>query len=183
MKTTDQLSRDHQAILRSLEILKSAATAWQSEYAGSAEDCRSLIEFLKTFADSCHHGKEERVLFPKLTDAGMPTAGGPLGVILDEHEQGRELIRAMERALATGSAADFAHHANRYAQLLEQHIAKEDNILFPKAGDVLTHEDDEALLRRFDEIEHEMGDETHERFHKMLDMLEWRYLSKPSKAS
>jgi hypothetical protein len=38
-------------------------------------------------------------------------------------------------------------------------------------------------MRRFDEIEHEMGKETHERFHRMLDQLAARYLSKPAKAS
>jgi hypothetical protein len=55
--------------------------------------------------------------------------------------------------------------------------------IIAKAEDVLTREDDEALHRRFDEIEHEMGAETHERFHHMLETLASRYLPKPAKAS
>ena len=90
------------------------------------------------------HGKEEKVLFPKLMQAGIPMNGGPLGVMLYEHEQGRQLVRNMEQALDDKHFADFALYANRYAHLLEDHIAKEDNVLFAKAEKVLTSEDDEA---------------------------------------
>jgi hemerythrin-like domain-containing protein len=104
--------------------------------------------------------------------------------MLYEHDQARQLIREMEQALEDRHPTEFALRANRYAQLLEEdHIAKEDNILFPKAEDVLTNEDDEALLQRFDEIESEMNKDTHERLHYMLDTLASHYLSKPSKAS
>jgi hemerythrin-like domain-containing protein len=179
MKTTDQLSRDHQAILRGLGILKSAAASWRRGQAGAADDCRDLLDFLKTFADRCHHGKEEKVLFPKLMQAGIPMDGGPLPVMLYEHDQGRQLIRNMEQAMDTNEASDFAFYANRYARLLEDHMAKEDNILFVKAEDVLTDEDDAALLLRFEEIEREMGEGTHDRLHRMLDSLGSRYLSPP----
>jgi len=96
MKTTDQLSREHQAILRGLDLLKAAAASWRKYQAGAAEDCRALVEFFKTFADHCHHGKEEQVLFPKLMQAGITIHGRTLGVMLQEHEQGRDLIRGME---------------------------------------------------------------------------------------
>jgi hemerythrin-like domain-containing protein len=142
-----------------------------------------LLDFLKTFADRCHHGKEEKVLFPKLMQAGIPMNGGPLGVMFYEHEQGRQFLREMEQALADGQPAEFALSANRYAQLLEDHMAKEDNILFAKAEDVLTSEDDEALFERFNEIENELSEETHERFHHMLDTLASHYLPGPAKAS
>ena len=99
--------------------------------------------------------------------------------MLYEHDQARQLIRGMEQALEDRHPAEFALRANRYAQLLEDHIAKEDNILFPKAEDFLTNEDDEALLHRFDEIESEMNEDTH----YMLDTLASHYLSKASKAS
>jgi hemerythrin-like domain-containing protein len=183
MKTTSQLSEDHQEILRALAVLKPAAAAWRKDPRRTDEDCRMLLDFLKTFADRCHHGKEEKVLFPKLMQAGIPMNGGPLGVMFYEHEQGRQFLREMEQALADGQPAEFALSANRYAQLLEDHMAKEDNILFAKAEDVLTSEDDEALFERFNEIENELSEETHERFHHMLDTLASHYLPGPAKAS
>jgi hemerythrin-like domain-containing protein len=49
--------------------------------------------------------------------------------------------------------------------LLQDHIAKEEDILFARAEDVLSVEDDDELLRRFGDIEKDMGENTHERFH------------------
>ncbi len=183
MKCTEQLSRDHRAILKALEILRTTALGWRLKYAGAQEDCAALLGFLRIFADRCHHGKEEKALFPKLMQAGMAVEGGPLGVMLYEHDRGRELVRNMAQALDDAHADDFELYAGRYAQLLEDHIAKEDNILFVKAEDILSAEDDEAILRQFDEIEHEMGEDTHERFHRMLSTLAGRYQVVAARAS
>lgn len=176
MKITSQLSHDHQAILRSLEILKAAAVSWKNDPLGNDEDCRTLLDFFKTFADRCHHRKEEDVLFPKLVALGIPVDGDPLGVMLYEHDQARLLIRAMEEAADNRHPGDFALFAERYADLLEGHIAREDNILFRRADTLLTAADDESLLRRFDDIEREMGADTHEKFHRILHTLASRYL-------
>jgi hemerythrin-like domain-containing protein len=184
MKSTEQLSREHRAILRALDLLASAAASWRSDPAnGALEDCGALLDFFKTFADRCHHGKEERVLFPKLMEAGIRVEDGPLGVMLYEHDKGRQLIRSMDEALTNAHPVDFSFYANQYTQLLKDHIAKEDNILFSRAEWILTDKDDEALLRRFDEIEREMGEGTHERFHHLLDKLAARYLSRTAKVS
>jgi len=183
MRITEQLSRDHQTILRSLNILKFAAASWQKYEPGAAEDCRALLEFLQIFADRCHHGKEERVLFPSLAKAGIPVDGGPIGVMLHEHDEGRMLVRGMQQALDGVKPSDFALYAARYIELLEAHIMKEDNILFPRAEDFLTFEDDEALLHRFEEVEQEMGTETHEKFDQLLYTLASKYISKPARAS
>jgi hemerythrin-like domain-containing protein len=89
----------------------------------------------------------------------------------------------MEHALAQNAVDDFALYVNRYSRLLTEHIDKEDYILFPKALDILTAGDDVAMLKRFDDIENEMGKGTHERFHRMLEELGARYLSKPAQAA
>jgi len=183
MKITQQLSDEHQTILRAINILKAAAASWKQYQAGAAEDCRALLEFFKIFADQCHHSKEERVLFLKLVQVGVPVDGGPIGVMLHEHDEGRQFIRGMEQALDGVRPNDFELYANRYAELLQNHIAKEDGILFPKADELLSIEDDEVMSRRFEAIEAEMGPQTHERFHELLLTLASRYLVKPAKAS
>jgi len=95
--------------------------------------------------------------------------------MVHEHDEGR----SMEAALDERHPSDFALYADHYVQLLQDHIAKEDNILFAKAETVLTVEDDEALFARFNQIEQEMGEETPERFHRLVDTLASRYLSIP----
>jgi len=179
MKTTTQLSHEHRAILRGLEILEAVSTRWKKDPLVPDNDCRNVLEFFRTFADRCHHAKEEKVLFPKLSELGIPIEGGPLGVMLHEHDDLRLLLRGMQQALEATHPGDFALYADRYIRLLRDHIAKEDNVLFVQAENVLTTNDDEALLDGFDEIEREMGEETHERYHRMLDGLSARYLVHP----
>ena len=57
------------------------------------------IIFFRLFADACHHGKEEDLLFTELEAQGMPRDAGPIAVMLDEHAQGRALVRTMAAAL------------------------------------------------------------------------------------
>ena len=61
--------------------------------------------FIKGFVDGCHHKKEEGALFPAMQAAGIPGEGGPVGVMLTEHEEGRQLTSLM-RAAAEKLAAD-----------------------------------------------------------------------------
>ena len=69
----------------------------------------NLQEFFRLFADQCHHGKEEELLFPLLEQKGIPRTGGPIGVTLHEHEEGRALVRQMGDAVeATKSEPERA---------------------------------------------------------------------------
>jgi hemerythrin-like domain-containing protein len=52
------------------------------------------------------------------------------------------------------------------------HIWKEDYLLFPLAGRLLTLEDQQALAGKFEEVEHELGHEVHERFEELAAKLE-----------
>jgi hemerythrin-like domain-containing protein len=136
------------------------------------------VDFLRGFADRCHHHKEEQLLFPALAEKGVPTEGGPIAVMLHEHDQGRAHIRAMGAALERYQAGDrkavqdLAAAATGYTQLLRAHIWKEDNVLFQMANQALSAEEQQALAAEFDRVELEvMGAGTHERYHQMLDSL------------
>jgi hemerythrin-like domain-containing protein len=93
MKTpTDMLRDEHALILRALKSLEAAVerlAADQSLPGGWWDD---MLAWLRTFADRHHHGKEEDVLFPAMIKAGVPSRGGPIDVMLDEHADGRALI-------------------------------------------------------------------------------------------
>lgn len=105
--------------------------------------------------------------------------GGLLGVMLDEHEQGRTAVRAMAEDLTRvhagvrGAVADFAAFARRYKTLLEAHLTKENEVLFPLAERVLSPAVKEKLIAAFDEIERdEMGPGTHGRYYAMIEEME-----------
>ena len=75
------------------------------------------------------------------------------------------------------AAVDFTRSARDYISLLNQHIDKENNVLFPIAEKQLSEGKLAELLKGFEMIEAEkIGVGKHEEFHKMIDQLESVYL-------
>ena len=143
----------------------------------NVEALRTPLRFFRDFADKCHHGKEENSLFPRLEASGIPREGGPIGVMLVEHELGRGYIKAMNEALNNLESEEarvaFVDNALSYIALLRDHIFKEDNVLFDMARAVLSEEDDRRLLEEFKEIELEkLGPGVHEELARSLDVVE-----------
>lgn len=130
------------------------------------------IDFIRNFADKCHHGKEEGILFKAMAEKGVPVEGGPIGVMLGDHEEGRRFIRAAREALDRNDLRAVADSLTRYTALLRQHIMKEDNVLYPMAERVLSEAELDDLAERFEAVEREeMGEGTHERYHGLAHSL------------
>ncbi len=178
------LRKEHDAILRMLEVTEEAARRLDAGEKIRTETLEGLLQFFRLFADQCHHGKEEDLLFPLLESRGMPRSGGPIGVMLHEHEQGRALTRQMVEATEAckrGERAEarWTDAARGYIALLRQHIDKENNILFVMAENMLTPEEQKQLAAEFDKVEIEkMGAGTHERLHASMDKLATELLAR-----
>ena len=105
MEATNILIDEHRVIERVLVVLESAASRLGSDQMVRPGFFIDAAEFIKGFADGCHHKKEEGVLFPAMEAAGVPRAGGPIGAMLADHEAGRVFTRNMRAAaerLASG---------------------------------------------------------------------------------
>ncbi len=171
------LLNEHEAILSALNILDRITSGIEAKNEVNSEDLIEFIDFLKEFADKCHHGKEEGLLFPAMVEAGIQQSGGPIGVMLDEHQEGRRLIKQMTEAL-TGevNTESLTQAARGYIFLLRNHINKENNILFPMAEKVLDQQKLGELYNGF--VEHEenvIGHGRHEELHAMLEELNEKY--------
>ncbi len=166
---TAVLRHEHEVILRALALLEKLGAELEGERPVDRKTLEWLVGFFKTFADRCHHGKEEQHLFPTLEQHGVPKQGGPLGVLLTEHEEGRALVRA----IATEEGRQAAEAIHHYVALLRGHIEKENEVLFPMAEDILSAEKQGALLLAFEKVEQEMGGaDLHERLETELVRLE-----------
>ncbi len=140
------------------------------------------IDVIRTFADKCHHGKEEDHLFAMLVAKGMPKDGGPVGQMLAEHVQGREFVKGMADNISgavtgnTEARQKFTLNAHGYVQLLRAHIQKEDGVLFPMADKMLSEEDQEQLMKAFEIVESDrMGKGTHEKYIGIVASLATKY--------
>ena len=136
MKATTLLKEEHEIIGRALRLLDALALRAASGQEVPRAAIDSVLDFLSEFADAHHHGKEEGILFPAMEEAGFPHDGGPVGVMLHEHQQGRALIAALREAAHPPDAV-FAQAARAYAGLLRQHIEKENHILFRLADQAI----------------------------------------------
>jgi len=183
MKATDELKKEHQGIELMLRIVGAISDKSARGEEISVQHLADILEFLTVFVDKCHHGKEEEFLFPALEAAGITRDGGPVGVMLYEHEQGRKLVAKLKGAAAvlrTGdqsAAAVIAETGNQYIALLTEHIAKENNVLFVMAEERLDGSQDEHLVESFETLERDrIGIGKHEEFHALLEQLHDIYL-------
>jgi hemerythrin-like domain-containing protein len=151
---TDVLRDEHRVILAALTTLDAAAGRLAAGRALPEGWWERIIAWLRAFADKNHHAKEESSLFPALVKAGVPAEGGPIAVMLDEHVQGRALILTMATAPAPAARARAAQD---YVRLLRDHIAKENDILWPLAEAVLDERARQAVAREFENVEAEQG--------------------------
>ena len=184
MKATEILMAEHEVITRVIEVLESAAAKLEKGEAVRPEFFIDAANFIKGFADGCHHVKEEQVLFKTMGDYGVPAQGGPVGVMLYEHEQGRTYTRGMREAaekLAAGDAGarrEVISNARGYAALLRQHIFKENNILFPMADQVIPESEHDTVYEGFENVEHEeTGEGVHEKYLALAEKLEKEVIS------
>ena len=186
MQPIKDLKIEHDAVRMTLRILDKICQ--QIEESGKIIDFQQLdqlLEFFQVFVDKCHHGKEEELLFPALEKVGVSNSGGPIEVLLNEHQQGREYVQTMKAALAQYTKGDrtvvneFVNSAKEYINLLNQHIDKENDVLFPLAEIHLSEQAQAKLWQGFEMIEtQKIGVGKHDEFHKMLDKLESVYLNR-----
>jgi hemerythrin-like domain-containing protein len=186
MNATKQLRDEHEGIKLMLGILERVTSVAESGQKLDLDHIERMLEFFRVFVDRCHHGKEEDLLFPELEKHGILKNGGPIGVMLSEHGQGRKTIQGMADDLAglhrgaPEAATLFRQNAIGYVSLLTQHIVKEENVLFTMADKVLSPQEDETLLQGFEKLEVErIGIGKHEEFHKLLYKLRDIYLKQP----
>jgi hemerythrin-like domain-containing protein len=182
MQPTEILMSEHRIIEVVLECLEKLSQAAIADKRLNREQAEAAVDFIKNFADKCHHAKEEGQLFPVMINKGLPAKGGPVGVMLAEHEQGRDLTKKMAdqiQAAAEGNEkaiADFDSYANMYVQLLRMHIHKENNILFPMADRLMSAEDNQALKKQFEVVEKEhIGQGIHEKYRAIALDLAKKY--------
>lgn len=176
-KAIDDLMHEHGAILEALQVLKGMAKRLDEGGAVEEGDISDILGFLKLFADRCHHGKEEELLFPALVKVGLSENEGLLSVLLSEHQRGRELLRVMETvSFPMLDPARFSSAVHGYNELLENHIRKENTLFFPMMQTLLTAHQFDEMAKAFDEFETSvMGEGRHEELHALLTKLRAHY--------
>jgi hemerythrin-like domain-containing protein len=179
---TKLLKEEHRSIRAALDFAERMTSRIERGEEISPEALARLMEFIHLFVERCHHAKEEKIFFPALERKGVSTWGGPLGVMLADHERARDLIQEMNEAAdaynpaVAKSGERWARLAWDYSGLMQEHFGKEEEVLFRMADSVLTPEEQAAIVADFQRLEEEsLGPGKHEELRaRMSDLASQR---------
>src|SRR3972149_11777112 len=106
MKTpTLDLIEEHSGIMLMLSVMKKVTEKLRAGEEVSEEHLNKILEFLTNFADKCHHGKEEDMLFPEMVK--NPANQGLVTELLDEHKTARVYIKNISAALVNYAPGNY----------------------------------------------------------------------------
>ena len=152
---TKNLENDHIYVIKLTDVMKAITHSEKPDI----NHIESVIDIIRNFADGLHHAKEEDLLFPALEKKGFSSHQGPVAVMLHEHAEGRNYVKVMAENLelfkkGNKASVDLLYqNMLGYAELLDSHITKENNILFRMADNVLSDAEQKNLLKEFESIE------------------------------
>jgi len=174
----DWLVAEHEMIERSMAVLKNCLDHIDASLKHPRQMLRA-IDFLLEFGDKVHNRKEEEFLFPLMQTRGVPVAGGPVGVMLQEHEMERDLLVWMAGQVSAHAKSqpdqrqEFCRKGYEYLKIRAEHIWKENDILYNLARKVLNQQDEADLLASFQDLnEATYGEDATEKFNRMLNEVE-----------
>lgn len=125
MEPIEELKAEHRAIEEMLAVLERVCDRLEAGITVDPDHLDQMLEFFKTFADTCHHGKEEDFLFPAMAAAGVPVEDGPIGPFIEEHEIGRRFVRSMSEELERYRSELLDEHGlgRRYVESMREAAA------------------------------------------------------------
>lgn len=147
MNSIELMIEEHKNIKRMLQVVRSACFRILQGETIFYEDFDEMIDFIRNYADSHHHGKEEKFLFKEMVDR-LGVVGSNLIThgMLVEHDYGRLYISELKSALERvkngdeESKLDIISNAVGYANHLNRHIIKEDSVVYTYADKNLPKE-------------------------------------------
>jgi hemerythrin-like domain-containing protein len=157
------LTHEHVYILKVVDALSVIGSDIEKGKVVEPELFPRIVQFMREFADKCHHAKEEAVLFPLMEEKGVPKTGCPLSALRAEHVKGRVLVGRLEQAAAspfTDSAearAEICTVIKEIAHLYHDHIWKEDAMVFPMTDNMFSEEEFASMADAFEKAESEYG--------------------------
>jgi hypothetical protein len=171
---SDLLMNDHQVTEKVFEAVERALAGPGHPAPGLLRDA---ARYFQEYVDGCHNKKEENHLFPLIEQRGIPRQGGPLAVMLMEHEQNRALLPPLTRIVDayvggdTGALGQLKALFGEYAALMKSHFWKENDILYPMARRVMTAADGQTVVAGIEATEASVGPETRAKYYGLADRI------------
>jgi hemerythrin-like domain-containing protein len=182
-----ELKHDHEAIESVVEAMSAAAERLQHGEELSHELVQEFSTFMHTFADACHHAKEEKYLFPLVEKKHIGDINLHLRRLEEEHLASRTLLSRFDQLSVAylskrpGARESLVQVMNEIAELYRRHIWEEDHVFLPLLEGTLTPVEQRWLRDKFSEVEWYIGLDVHRRYEVLADKV--RLLAEPSESA
>jgi hemerythrin-like domain-containing protein len=176
MQARGPLMIEHRLIERMISIIKNALVEIESTHKVDPVFVDTAVDFVRTYADRTHHGKEEDILFRDLDNRPLSADDRRLmQELIDEHVFGRQTTKALVEANTRyrkgdeSALADIADKLHTLIDFYPKHIQKEDRIFFPASRAYFTEDEDQAMLAEFWEFDRKM---IHDKYRSVVEGFE-----------
>ena len=176
MQARGPLMIEHRLIERMISIIKEALTQIESTQDVDPVFVDTAVDFIRTYADRTHHGKEEDILFRDLDKRELSAEDQRImQELIDEHAFGRQTTQALVEANTRyrngdkTALTDITSKLRTITEFYPKHIEKEDKVFFPSCKTYFTDEEDKAILSDFWEFDQKM---IHEKYKAVVEGLE-----------
>jgi hemerythrin-like domain-containing protein len=176
MQARAPLMIEHRLIERMIEIIKRILSQIEKEEIVDPVFVDTTIDFIRTYADRTHHGKEEDILFRELSKRDLSEEDQLLmNELIEEHILGRnttkKLIEANNRYRNGDKSAltEIVSNLRLLVNFYPKHIKKEDKVFFPSARGYFSEQEDQAMLNEFWEFDRKM---IHEKYISLIESFE-----------
>lgn len=174
---------EHENVRRMLKVIRKICYRVLTNGEYDIDDFPKIIDFVRTYTDKLHHGKEEDILFVTMEKEleKLATSGAIKGMYI-EHDNGRLYMANLEKGVNKfkegddEARLDVIANAICYADLLDRHIEKENTAMYTFAERMLSDSAKafiEEESRKIDEQAISSG--LQEKYVNMLIELEEKY--------
>jgi hemerythrin-like domain-containing protein len=170
---------EHRLIEKMIKVMEKELHRMEMEGTADPVFIGTAVDFIRTYADRCHHGKEEAILFRELGKKAMSEEyKKTMNELVDEHRWGRETIRDLLEAkeqYQQGKVEALPTIVDRMAALVDfypKHIEKEDKRFFIPVMDYFTQQEKDAMLKEEYEFDRHF---VHQKYQDVVSEAENRF--------
>jgi hemerythrin-like domain-containing protein len=169
---------EHRLIERMIDILRIEASGIAESKTMNPVLLDAAVDFIRTYADRTHHGKEEDILFRDLAEKQMSSEDREvMEELINEHVYARQIVRGLvetkEHYLEgdTGAIETIVEQLKALVGLYPAHIKKEDKVFFRAAMKYFTRSEQDAMIEEMREFDRRM---IHEKYKSVVELFEQR---------
>jgi hemerythrin-like domain-containing protein len=176
MKPRGPLMVEHRLIERMLKVAEKEIGNIKRTNGVSPLFIDTVVDFIKTYADRTHHGKEEDILFRDLKNKTLSAPDGKImKELTEDHAFARKIVGdlvAAKTRFAGGDKDAVNTIREKLAALISfyhEHIKKEDAVFFPNTEKYFTSFELDGMLNEFREFDRKM---IHEKYREIVKKAE-----------